>query len=224
MDLILALDTATSVAGVALWAPYRLFAEETWTSSANHTVELLPTVARMLARNGTSPSDLMGVAVTQGPGSFTGVRIGISLAKGLALSLGVPLAVIPTLEVLAYTQSARFLPARVVIQAGRGRLCWADYRWHHGRWHPQGETVLGTLTDLVADVRERTLFAGELYQDEVKLIEENLGPSAVIASPAEGLRRAGYLAELAYRRFSRHEADELTVAPVYMATAGGVGG
>ena len=224
MDLILAVDTATSVAGVALWSPARLLAEETWTTRGNHTVELLPTVDRLLERAQTRPDDLTALAVTQGPGSFTGVRIGMSLVKGLALALAVPLVAVPTLEVTAYGQSTRHLPVRAVIQAGRGRLCWADFRWHHRRWHQEGDIALGRLEGLVAEVRERTLFCGELYEEETAAVQQALGATAVIASPAEGLRRASYLAEIAYRRLSRNEPDAPAVSPVYLQPQGGVVG
>lgn len=223
-DLILAVDTATSAASVALWSPARVHAEENWYTSANHTVELLPTVARLLQRQGFTPADLTGLAVTQGPGSFTGMRIGISLIKGMALALGKPLAAIPTLDVTAYAQSARFLPVRAVLQAGRGRLCWADYRWSRKQWQQQGEVQLGRAADMVRDVRERTLFCGELGEEEVRLVRDALGAAAVIASPAEGLRRAGYLAELAYRRLERGDADDLTVSPAYLNPGTGVSG
>lgn len=220
-DLILAIDTATSVASVALWSPGRVHAEETWRSAANHTVELMPTVTRLLERQGFAPRDLTGLAVTRGPGSFTGMRIGMSLVKGLALSLGVPMAAVPTLEVVAHAQSARFLPVRAVLQAGRGRLCWADFHWQRKRWRQQGDVRLGRVREMLEDVRERTLFCGELGEAEVKLIRESLGAAAVVASPAESLRRASYLAELAYRRLSRGEADPLTVSPEYLNPGNG---
>jgi len=216
MELILALDTATSSASVALWAPYRVLAEETWLSSSSHTVELMPAISRQLERQKVKPADIKALAVTQGPGSFTGVRIGVSLAKGLAVALGIPLVAVPTLEVLAYGQSTRFLPVRAVLRAGRGRLCWADFRWERRRWHQQGEPALGPAEEMVADVRERTLFCGELGEPEVQLIRGTLGAAAVIASPAEGLRRASYLAEMAHRRLAQGQADALTFSPIYL--------
>lgn len=199
-----------------------VLAEETWRTKGNHTVELLPTISRLMDRAGLATQDLGAIAVAQGPGSFTGVRIGMSLAKGLALSRGVPLLAIPTLDIIAYGQSARHLPVRAVIQAGRGRLCWADYRWHHRRWRQQGETTIGTAAELVSGVRERTLFCGEIYEEEMRSIESALGSGAVIASPAEGVRRASYLAELAYRRLRQGDADTEPVAPVYALPNGGV--
>jgi tRNA threonylcarbamoyladenosine biosynthesis protein TsaB len=221
MDLILAIDSATSAASVALWTPYAVLAEETWVSSANHTVELMPTIARLLERQGKKPGELTGLAATLGPGSFTGVRIGLSLVKGLSLALGIPLAAVPTLDVVAYGQSARFMPLRAVLRAGRGRFCWADYRWQRGSWQQRGETALGRPEDMEAGVRERTLFCGELGEPEVALIREQLGASAVVASPAESLRRASHLAELVYRRLQRQQADDLTVAPTYLTPLGG---
>ena len=216
MDLILAIDTATAAASVALWSPYQVLAEETWLSNSNHTVELMPTIARLLERQKLRPAALKGLAATRGPGSFTGMRIGLSLAKGLALALNVPLVAIPTLEVLAYAQSTHFLPVRCLLKAGRGRLCWADFRWRHKRWQQQGDIALGRAEDIVQGVRERTLFCGEIGEHEVRLIRQSLGAAAVIASPAEGLRRASYLAELAHRRLARAEADPLTVSPIYL--------
>ncbi|MHB0874868.1 MAG: tRNA (adenosine(37)-N6)-threonylcarbamoyltransferase complex dimerization subunit type 1 TsaB [Anaerolineae bacterium] len=220
-DLILAVDTATSVASVALWSPARVHAEETWYSSANHTVELMPTVAKLLERQGFTPRDLTGLAVTRGPGSFTGMRIGMSLVKGMAVALGVPMVAVPTLEVVAHAQSARFLPVRAVLQAGRGRLCWADFRWQRKQWLQQGEVHLGRALEMVGDVWERTLFCGEIGEAEVRLIRESLGAAAVVASPAESLRRASYLAELAYRRLTHGDADALTVSPEYLNPGNG---
>jgi len=216
VDLILAVDTATSMASVALWSPAQVHAEETWHSSANHTVELMPTVVRLLERQGLTAREITGLAVTKGPGSFTGMRIGMSLVKGLALALGVPMVAVPTLEVVAQAQSTRFLPARAVLRAGRGRFCWADYRWQRKQWRQQGPVRLGQAQEMVADIHERTLFCGELAEAEVDLIQRSLGPAAVIASPAESLRRASYLAELAYRRLCGGEPDSLTVSPEYL--------
>jgi len=220
MELILAIDTATSKASLALWSPYEVLAEETWLSRRNHSVELAVSVARMMERQGLEPTELTGLAVSQGPGSFTGLRIGMALGKGLALALDIPLVAVPTLEVLAYAQATRFMPVRAVLKAGRGRLCWADFRWRRNRWHQQDDTVLGHPEDVVQNVSERTLFCGELDKDVVELIGTMLGPAAVIASPAEGLRRAAFLAELAYRRLSREKVDLTSVAPVYLMPEG----
>ena len=83
---ILAIDTATRMASIALYDGGRVHSEETWHSRRNHTVELMPSLVRLLDRQGVSPPELTGVAVALGPGSFTGLRIGLSVARARPLA------------------------------------------------------------------------------------------------------------------------------------------
>ena len=85
--MLLAIDTATRMPSLALYDGERVLAEETWRSANNHTVELAPALVRALERQRVSPSELRGIAVALGPGSFTGLLIGLGVAKGLALTL-----------------------------------------------------------------------------------------------------------------------------------------
>ena len=100
--MLMAIDTATRGASLALYEPGRVLAEQTWQTKDNHTVEMMPSLVDMMGRQGLNPSQLTGVAVAIGPGSFTGLRIGLAAAKGLAMSLDVPLIGIPTLDILPY--------------------------------------------------------------------------------------------------------------------------
>lgn len=111
---VLALDSASEQAGVALVdAAGRALARHTWQSRRRHTVELAPTVAEILAQAGVAAADLGAVAVTLGPGSYTGLRIALALAKGIALAAGCPVVGIPTLDLLAV--DPRLLALRPVI-------------------------------------------------------------------------------------------------------------
>src|SRR5207237_6265940 len=96
---------------------------------------LVPGVQRLMALSGSTVRDVTGVAVATGPGSFSGVRIGISTAKSMAYALGVPLWGVPSLDILAYEQAA-VTAARVfpVLSMGRGRLAWALYRTRGSKW------------------------------------------------------------------------------------------
>ena len=85
--MILAIDTATRTASIALYDSSGVLAEESWRSRNNHSVEVMPAIMRLVERQGCSMSDLAGIAVSLGPGSFTGLRIGLSAAKGLCLAL-----------------------------------------------------------------------------------------------------------------------------------------
>ena len=100
--MILAIDTATRMASIALYDATGVLAEETWRSQNNHSVELMPAVMRLVERQQKTLSDISGVAVSLGPGSFTGLRSGLSLAKGLCLALQTPIVGVPTLQVTAY--------------------------------------------------------------------------------------------------------------------------
>ena len=215
--MLLAIDTATRIPSLALYDGERVVAEETWRSANGHTVELVPSLVRMLERQGVSPSELRGIAVALGPGSFTGLRIGLGMAKGLALTLDIPLMGIPTLDALVYAQARRRGPVCAILQAGRGRVSAAFYRRRRGRWQRQGDYRLTTLDELCTDIETLTFFCGEIDAQAAELLREYLGEKAVLASPASSLRRAGYLAELGWQRLERGEVDDLaTLSPIYL--------
>ena len=99
--MLLALDTSTRTVGVALYDGVQVLSELVWNSKDYHTVELAPAVAETLSKSGVAIEDLQALVVATGPGSFTGLRIGLALAKGIALVRHLPLIGIPTLDVLA---------------------------------------------------------------------------------------------------------------------------
>ena len=123
MAVILAIDTATRFISLALHDGQRLLLENTWLTANNHTVELAPAIRAAFAQTRTTPTALTAVAVSQGPGSFTGLRIGMGVAKGLALATGCPLVAVPTLEIVPAAVPLAPEPLVDVLQARRGRVC-----------------------------------------------------------------------------------------------------
>ncbi len=119
--MLLAIDTSTHYASVALHDGARLLSEHTWLANQDHTRTLLPNIQRLLADCRANLDGLTVVAVALGPGSFNGLRVGLSTAKGLALARNLPLVGVPTLELLA----AEYGLDEVTMNAGRGRI----YRW-----------------------------------------------------------------------------------------------
>lgn len=215
--MLLAIDTATKVASIALYGESEVRSEHSWLSYDSHTVELMPNLVRMLKGQGMGLEELAGIAVSLGPGSFTGIRIGMSVAKGLSLALELPIVGIPSLDALGYGQAYQDLAICAIIRAGRGRICAATYRRGTEPWGPLGEYRLTTIEELCEDIEERTLFCGEMDTQAISILRQNLGERAVIASPAFSLRRAGYLAELGWRRLERGERDDpATLAPIYL--------
>lgn len=217
--LLLAIDTATRWAGVALYDGERVRAEASWRSHNNHSVELMPALTRMLEQQGVGPGRLAAVAVASGPGSFTGLRIGMSVAKGLAQAQGIPILGVPTLDILVASHSEQRRPVWAVIQAGRGRLCAAYYRRRGGRWRQSGDLHLTTVEELAPLVKGRCLVCGELTQAEQTLLATQSEADLVFASPALSVRRPACLAELGWERYENGEADDLaTLEPTYLHT------
>ena len=159
--MLLALDVASSICTVALFDPASdtMLAERVWLSRRRQTEETLPAAADVLAQAGVEVDGVGILAVTTGPGSFTGVRIGISVVKGIALGLPEPpqLIGLPVLSVTA----ARFVPlaaGRAVVwpllQAGRGRFNWAAAPADDPLWLPAvTEHCAGQVEALVAALR-----------------------------------------------------------------------
>ena len=219
--MLLAIDTATRFASLALHDGSRIRAEMTWEIADHHTVALAPQVAWMLDQTGVDARNLAALAVAIGPGSFTGLRVGLAIAKGLALANGAPIVGIPTLDVIAHAQAVHRGPLVAVLQAGRGKLATMRYRRTRGGWRSQGEVVVTTADRIGEDWDEPTWLCGELEPAERASIGARLGERAMLIDPARSLRRAGYLAELGWRRVNAGDVDDLdSLRPIYIPTAG----
>jgi tRNA threonylcarbamoyladenosine biosynthesis protein TsaB len=214
--MLLAIDTATQFASVALYDADAVWAEHTWHSADSHTVELMPVLDRMLAQQRLSPRDLTGIVVSLGPGSFTGLRVGVSVAKGLAFAASIPLVGVPTLDALAYAHASRGLPLWAVVRAGRGRICAGFYPVGGPRPGPD-DYLLTSVDGLPVSGESSLLFVGEIDQADAGRLRQRWGERAIIASPGIALRRAGYLAEVGWRRLQRGECDDLaSLSPIYL--------
>jgi tRNA threonylcarbamoyladenosine biosynthesis protein TsaB len=215
---ILAIDTATEYASVALYeTELGTLAESSWHTSMNHTVELMPTVVRLMDNQRLSPQQLGAVAVALGPGSFTGLRIGLSVAKGLCSYLGTPIIGIPTLDIVAYAHYEQALPICAILQAGRGRFCAALYNRAENGWQRTSDYQLITVEELSNRVEDRTLFCGEIDEPLHRALTAQLGDRAAIAPRASSLRRAAYLAELGWEQLRTRGGDEVaSLEPLYL--------
>jgi tRNA threonylcarbamoyladenosine biosynthesis protein TsaB len=216
--MLLALDTSTRLAGIALYSGRDgLIAEVSWHSANRHTVELIPRVDQMLAQAGAASSDLRAVAVALGPGSFTGLRVALAAAKGLALAGNLALLGVPTLDVAAYPHSRQPLPVIAVVQAGRGRVCWAPYIHGPAGWAASAPYGLATIPSLAATISHPTLIAGELAPTDREQLAAASRGQAILLPPALSTRRPGCLAELAWGRYAAGERDDPTsLSPIYL--------
>lgn len=219
--MLVALDTSTKYAGVALYDERGVLAESNWLADGSHTVQLLPTLERLLAALGAEARGLRAVGVALGPGSFTGLRVAVSAAKGLCLALDIPFIGVGTLAATAYQQRLAGVPVCALVDAGRGQLHGTVYEAGEARWPPQGPGGIATLAELLDRVERTTIFCGEVDERAARAIRDNLDGLAIVASPATGTRRAAALAELAWGRYLAGEADDLAaVQPLYLARPG----
>lgn len=213
--MLVAMDTATRFASLALHDGFRLRFEMTWEAGRRHTVQLTPRLVSALEDLGLDLDALTGVAVTLGPGSFTGLRVALAVAKGLVLSRSLDLVGIPTLDVVAAAQDRDSRPLVAVLQAGRGRICVATYRWHQG-WQQREAPRLTTWGELVPKIERPVLFCGEVDRRGAEMLE-SLGEQAVIVPAARRPRRAGFLAELAWDRIRHGQIDAPeSLVPIYL--------
>jgi tRNA threonylcarbamoyladenosine biosynthesis protein TsaB len=225
--MILAIDTSTDMASIALYNPAQgVLFEQAWLSGREQTTQLIPYMQRAMSLVGVTVRDLTGIAVATGPGSFSGVRIGISVAKTMAYSLQIPLWGVPAPDALAYSQVA-VTAAQVcaVLSMGRNRLAWALYRTRGTRWQRLTPYSNSTAEEMAAAIKTHdssiaTLFCGEISQNTAAVLHEHLGNEAAIAPAAAGVRRASYIAELALQRANRGESDDpATLQPIYLQAA-----
>ncbi len=214
--LLLAIDTSTTVASVALFDGEQVLAECTWVAGREHSRQLAPEVAHLLALAGRSIEDVTGLVAARGPGSFTGVRVGLSVAKGLAAGLGVPLWGVDTLAVLAAAAEEPTRPVRPVVDAGRGRVATALFQRGEAV-EPMRGVAIAELSGLVSTP---TVVIGDLPADVGRQLRE-VAPAGV-RSPAASLRRAGYLALLGWQAaLAGDPGDPAAVDAVYVPAASG---
>ncbi|GAB4538742.1 MAG: tRNA (adenosine(37)-N6)-threonylcarbamoyltransferase complex dimerization subunit type 1 TsaB [Anaerolineales bacterium] len=218
--MLLAIDTSTAQVGLALYDDQRLHAETLWSANAHHTTQLAPAIQDLLARCGATMQAVSAVAIALGPGSFTSLRVGLSLAKGLALARQIPLLGIPTLDILAAAQPTGEHPLLAVIAAGRRRLAYQEYASAEGAWQARGSAQSAVFDELLNSLDRPTYLAGEFSPEERQrlLRKKSL---AFLAPLSRCARRPALLAELAWARLQNNESDApAALAPIYLHTEG----
>jgi tRNA threonylcarbamoyladenosine biosynthesis protein TsaB len=221
--MLLAIDTATQWCSIALHDGQEVIAERTWRSVNHHTTELAPAVFDMLAHENKDVADLTALAVAAGPGSYTGLRIGVAFAKGLALGQKLPLVGVTTLDILAAAHPPVQATLAAVVEAGRSRVVMCAYRWRRARWAARAEAALLTWEALIDQIESPTVITGEVDEAGRAALAAAQARSVpvTLSAPAVRLRRAGYLADEAWVRLREQLHDGFpagALTPVYVKT------
>ncbi|MGB0388624.1 MAG: tRNA (adenosine(37)-N6)-threonylcarbamoyltransferase complex dimerization subunit type 1 TsaB, partial [Ardenticatenaceae bacterium] len=227
--MLLAVDTATRQAGLALYDGEMVRAETTWHAGRYHTEWLAPAIHDALRRLRATMKDLSAVAVTIGPGSFTGLRVAMSLAKGIAAARNLPIIGIPTLDVTAYSHVEAGVALCATLAAGRGRHAYGFYTAQSTRTDikstPLAVAHMADLTQTIKNYQseENLWIIGEFGSAERQYLRDHLPiPERVrLLPPALSVRRPAALAELAWPRFVKGQVDDLhTLEPIYLSLVG----
>ena len=218
--MLLAIDTSTRNAGVALAEDGQVVSSRSWYSAVNHTAELMPAVSQLLEVAGLTAHNLDGIAVALGPGGFSALRVGMSVAKGLALATGKPLVGIGTLDAEAQPYRDSGLAVCALLDAGRREVSSARFGADGQRTR---EDRICPPDELLPEFTEPILFCGEGVVPHASLIRENLSGRAIIVghSPAA---RLWALSQMGQQRLDSKDTDDVTTLQPYylrMPTIGG---
>ena len=214
--MLLAMDTSTRAVGIALYDGVQVLSEVIWVSQDHHTMDLAPAVGEALLRTGIKITDLQVLAVATGPGSFTGLRVGLALAKGLALSHHLAMVGVPSLDILAAAQFVQPAPMAAVLRAGRGRLAVGWYEAVEDAWRSTGKIEVLTVDELSHSIQKPTAVCGELTIEERRLLGRKR-KNVLLASPAQSVRRPAFLAEIGWQLWQSGKVDDpITLAPFYL--------
>lgn len=222
---ILALDTSTMLGSVALSEDLKLIAEEQIGVNATHSERLLTTIEHLLDLADWSMDDLDAVAVAIGPGSFTGLRIGLATAKGIAFGLKKPIVGVSSLLVLAYNGLISNMTVVPIIDARRKEVYAAAYRFKQAKGGQFKLNVI--LEETVIDPKElckklkainsKLLLVGDGIITYEKELKKQLGSKAHIITDKMVYPHASHLAAMAYERLKKNKSDDIVaLAPNYI--------
>lgn len=217
---VLGIESATPVAAVAVAGEGGILAERTINNGRTHSVNLLPMIKATMEDSGIDRSELLGIAVSGGPGSFTGLRIGMSTAKALAQVWGLPVAGIPTLQSLAYPLRGCGSIVCPVLNARKNELYSAVYDYTGTLTDCLAAPMAikpGRLVELLSEMNRPVLFLGDGVPVYRKELEEGLGELACFTPLASNFPRGAAVAEMGLVAFQNGRGvDPMLLQPDYI--------
>ncbi len=217
---ILAVETSTRCQSVALMRETEVLAHDRHDDCASHSGSLLPAIHALLQSAHVSLSVVEGLAVSVGPGSFTGLRVGLATMVGLRLVTGLPLVTVPTLEAMAWCQrpvGGLVSPPLCPMLVARAKdVYWAMFQWRDGRLVRLTDDLVGTVRDVVEAVRQPTVVFGEGWFRHCDAFTEALGELAIHGVSEAGCASAVDVGLASLASFQTETVAGPHVAPRYV--------
>jgi len=216
---LLGVETATSWQSVAILDGSRVLGCHEQEAAGSHAKLLLPTIDRLFSETGLALAQLDGLVVSIGPGSFTGLRVGLATVLGFRTISQLPLAVVPTLEGMAWNLRGTTTPLCPILNSRRGELYWALFCWTRDS---QLERVIseqvGTATMLGSSLSGSALVFGEGWMVEAAAIRASTPSSATVAeAPDSAMKPSAVSIGLAgIERLRRGEYAGTGISPLYI--------
>lgn len=218
MAKALAIETSGRIGSVAAVENGNVLSEQEFPHGLKHAAGILPIIDGLCQEQGWRPGDLGEVYVSIGPGSFTGLRIGVTLAKTLAFARGVRIVAVPSVRVLVENAPDEARNVIIVLDAKREQIFTARFERESEEWIEREAAHLDSLTGMIERAPRPVYLLGEGIPYHRKFIPDEAG---VIVTPESAWRaRAGVVARLGTQMARRGEyADPLTLAPIYIRLA-----
>lgn len=217
---VLAVETATAWQSVAILDGERILARTAQDAKGSHARTLLPAIDRLFKETGLTLNDLQGLAVSIGPGSFTGLRVGLATMLGFRTVTKLPLVVVPTLEAMAWNLRGTSLPICPILKSRIGEVYWAQYQWTDRRTLVQLlDERVGSPHALAQTIEKPLLVCGDgwlTYGDDIRAAS-GLDARMLTEADAEAMHPSAVSVALAaLPRLAKGEVAGIGVAPRYV--------
>jgi len=217
---ILGIDTATPILALGIVDEEKVLSEIRFNAGQTHAQILLPNIEKILKDSSLQLEDLDGIAISIGPGSFTGLRIGLATAKGLCFASGKPLIAVPTLDALAYFNQSFPYPLVPILDAKKNEVYSAIYDTRKGVLERVSDYWVLTIEKLVAKITEEVIFLGlglEVFKERLKKL---CGEKAHFLEGEKNLPSGTAVAFLGLEKLKRAEFENLEkVEPLYLRSS-----
>ena len=218
--MILAIDSSSLVASVSLVSQETIIAEYTINLKKTHSQTLLPMIDEIFKMTGSNKKDIKAIAITSGPGSFTGLRIGAATAKGLALVLGIGIIPIKTIAAMAYNYNHCNKIICPIMDARRNQVYTGIYRCVDEKLETILDTCAISIEELIKRlemINEEAIFIGDGIPVFKDIIDNQLKVSHIYAKQHMNRQRSATIGAMAWEKYKKGEIEEADLfSPDYL--------